>query len=690
MSAVHNLRKAAKRWLKEVRNGDPGPCKRLRLSYPNAPAEPGLRDIQHALALERGHESWKALKAALALRPAKDAGAAPPAAAPGEHDERVARFLEFACWDHHVHGKGDHRMCDRAAQRLLGQHPDIAGDSLYTAVVCGEIQDVERLVAERPDEARDPGGARGWTPLLYLCYTRFTHQSTIDNAVAIGRLLLDRGANPNDFYMAGDARYSALVGVAGEGEQDSPRQPQAQALFQLLLERGAEPFDMQILYNTHFSGDVLWWLELADAHTVNTDRAAAWKDPDWTMLDMGGYGSGARFLLELALEKRDLRLAEWLLAHGANPNAAPARDGRRSKRTLHEEALVNGFAGMAALLVRHGATPAAPVLDDRETFLHACFRLDRDAVRAHLETHPEDRQSPEAIFAAARRDRADVVGFLLDLGVPIEVEDPQKQRTLHVAAAHNARRVADLLVERGAEIDPREIRWGAAPIGFAAHHDHAEMFDFLSRFSRDVFNLALRGCVDRLRDVLGAQPELARTVTGEGITPFWWLPDDEAKACAIVELLLAHGADPSIRNQEGRTAADSALKRGMRDVSARLAAAATQRPSRGDAGSIERLHLGLEHYESLARDLLVAYESGYQPAMQRLGEHYHVTFTWDELRAGAQERLRAVPSAQRPSDGMYEGYFGLDQSRLLVAREAGFENWASLANAIAASGPATG
>jgi hypothetical protein len=52
-----------------------------------------------------------------------------------------------------------------------------------------------------------------------------------------------------DFYMAGDARYSTLTGVAGEGEQDSPRQPYASEYFALLLEYGAEPFDIQVLYD---------------------------------------------------------------------------------------------------------------------------------------------------------------------------------------------------------------------------------------------------------------------------------------------------------------------------------------------------------------------------------------------------------------------------------------------------------
>lgn len=305
MTTLDNLRKAAKRWLKALRADDAEARARMNRAYPSAPANPGLRDVQHALARERGHESWKAMVSAVDIRLPQD----DPLDATGgrTHAERVATFLNFACWDRHVHGKEDHRMDDRAAARLLAQHPEIARDSIYTAIVCGEIAEVERILAIRREAAREPGGSRAWTPLLYLCYTRFTHTATIDNAVAIARMLLDHGADPNDFYMAGDARYTALVGAAGEGEQDSPRQPYAPALFQLLLERGAEPFDIQVLYNTHFSGDVFWWLELVYAHTINSDRGAAWKDPDWRMLDMGGYGSGARFLLDITRRRSSTR-----------------------------------------------------------------------------------------------------------------------------------------------------------------------------------------------------------------------------------------------------------------------------------------------------------------------------------------------------------------------------------------------
>jgi ankyrin repeat protein len=508
-----------------------------------------------------------------AVRALTERGAAERTRDQIERAERVVLFLQAACWDHTVHGKGDHRMHDRAAQRMLAHDAALARESLYTAIVCGEIEEVERLLAVRPESAGQTGGPRAWTPILYLCYTRFTHPQTIEHAIAIARLLLDRGANPNDFYMAGDARYSALSGIAGEGEQDSPRQPYAAALFDLLLERGAEPYDIQILYNTHFSGDMVWWLDLVYRRTIETPRGEAWTDPEWKMFDMGHYGSGARFVLETAVKKRDLPLATWALEHGATPNAAPAQDRRFPKRSLYEEAVLAGLTKMADLFVRYGATATTPALTDDEAFLYACLNQDRDRARALLGAHPEYRQSPAAIFAAAQRDRPDAIALLLELGVPIDIADAHNTRALHHAAAGGGLKAAAFLIERGAEIDPIETSYGGPPIGWAAHGDRTAMVDLLSRYSRNIWTLSFRGYVARVREILRDEPALARQVGENGITPLWWLPDDEDQALEIVELLLAAGADPSLKSKSGSTAADWAQKRGMRRVVARLGGA---------------------------------------------------------------------------------------------------------------------
>jgi uncharacterized protein len=488
------------------------------------------------------------------------------AAADPRHAEWVASFLKNASLDWRVGGSA-RVSAGHMADRLLRRHPEIVRNSIYTAVVCGDLEAVQRLLAADPESASTPGGPREWPPLLYLCSTRLSHPAANDNAVAIARALLDRGADPNAWYPGGSdsIHYTALTCVFGEGEENAPRHPQFEALTRLLFERGAEPYDMQVLYNTHFHGDILWLLEQMHAQAVKLGRQADWDDPNWSMLDMGGYGCGARYLLGIAVDKNNLELAEWILAHGASPNPPPARDPRTSKLTLHEEALRRGRQEMADLLVRHGAPPGVLVLEGEEAFAAACFRLDRDQARALAQEHPEYLRSTVTMFAAARHDRADVVALLLDLGMSADVEDAKGTRALHEAAYADAPEVTALLIERGAAVDPMETQYGSTPLGFAIYGRRLRTMELLTRVSWDVFRLVWTGAVERLRTVLSEEPALAR-MASDGDTPLMWLPDDDARALEIARLLLGLGADASIRDKEGHTAADRARKRGLDDV----------------------------------------------------------------------------------------------------------------------------
>src|SRR5690242_18302120 len=65
---LESLKKEAKRWLDALRSGDTEARARLRQAYPDAPADPGLRDVQLALAREHGFPGWSALKDAVASR----------------------------------------------------------------------------------------------------------------------------------------------------------------------------------------------------------------------------------------------------------------------------------------------------------------------------------------------------------------------------------------------------------------------------------------------------------------------------------------------------------------------------------------------------------------------------------------------------------------------------------------------
>ena len=268
--------------------------------------------------------------------------------------DRVRRFLEYACPDHHVRGRPAHAIARNAAMRLLDAHPEIAQANIYTAVVCGEVEEASRLLREQPEWARTksfhptpdrdgPGeqedvfrdlSPKAWEPLSYLCFTRLGLGKSAANAVTIATLLLAAGADPNVYFLAGDSRYTPLVGAIGEGEEDRPPHAKRDELVRLLLEHGAEPYDMQVIYNIHFHGKVLWFLKLIHEFSVRKGREADWRDPEWHMLDMGPYGSGARWHLELAVKNNDLELAEWCLLHGANPNSPAACDTRLAQHGL--------------------------------------------------------------------------------------------------------------------------------------------------------------------------------------------------------------------------------------------------------------------------------------------------------------------------------------------------------------------
>jgi ankyrin repeat protein len=686
-TTLDNLKKEAKRWLKALRSFDTDARARFEAAHLKPPTEPTLRDVQHALAREYGLDGWAALRNAIGSKPPADS----------DREKLIHHFLEYACPDHHVRGRPAHTIAQGAAMRLLERHPDIARANLSTAVVCGEIDEVRRILTQSPQLARvksapaaedrtGPGESedidkdispKGWEPLLFLCFARLPLAKANDNALEIAKLLLDHGADPNVYFMAGSSQYTPLVGAIGEGEENRPPHPRRDELSRLLLERGADPYDMQVVYNIHFHGKILWFMKLMYEFSVKAGRKADWDDPDWHMRDMDGYGSGARWHLWVAVQKNDLELAEWCLAHGANPNAGPANAKRLPQCSLYESALRLGQTEMAELLARYGAVRTTLLDDDEDVFVAAALRLDRNVAERMASRHPELLRSTRAIFAAAKQDRADAVAMLLDLGVPINIEDESKQRPLHVAAWGNALNVAKLLIDRGAEIDPYEKNWGNAPINFAIWEDLPEMIELLAPHSRELWGLSFTGHVARIREIVTERPELAKATWDT--TPLFSLPDDEEKAAEIVDLFVSLGADASFRRKDGLTAADVARRRGL-DAAADKLEAAAKTPVASEAGVIDLAKTA--PYEALANDLVLAFDTGDAEALARFNRRFKQSLTADDLRAQIWKRVYSVRQA-----GGGPGSLQLGEARLLIARNAGFANWDRYMEAMSTGAP---
>jgi len=109
-TSLDNLKKQAKRWLKQLHAGDPDARVRFERAYPTAPHNPVLRDVQHALAREYGHESWNTLKQAVE-KPSVENATPTWQVRTAEDYERLANDLVLA-FDSH----------DQAALQRLNEH----------------------------------------------------------------------------------------------------------------------------------------------------------------------------------------------------------------------------------------------------------------------------------------------------------------------------------------------------------------------------------------------------------------------------------------------------------------------------------------------------------------------------------------------------------------------------------------
>ncbi len=541
------LRKRAKRWLKAIHAGDDTARAEFAALVPQHSRAITLREVQQALARQRGFASWALLKEQFEFE---------GLARSGEHALRD-EFLNKACLSY-----GDDWPSNwRRAERILARNPELARESIHSAVLCGELEHVQRLLDERPELVHQKGGPRGWEPLLFLCYGRLPLERAAQQSLAIARLLLARGADPNAHWLSpgGDStyRFTALTGALGQGELAQPEHPHAEALARLLLEAGADANDSQGLYDTCLRGDETRWLELLfefglDNRTVNWVTSAT-TEPEKRPGNLS-------FLVAAAAKSGQLARLECLLAHGADPNAVSSYTGRSSYQT----ALLAGHHAIAAWLARHGAT--ATPLAGIDAFVGASARGDRASAAQLASEHPEYLADSEPLVQAAGRGDAEAVRILLELGVDPNRPGKHQYLALNNGASHRA--VCELLLEHGA--DPRGRTYNATAAGWALHQKNREMALFLAEKSRLLLDAVMTGHVPLASDLLGRDPESVKERSPSGATPLHVLPDDPDTAEQLIALLLAHGADPNAQNDAGQTPREVLEANGKDEVVDRL------------------------------------------------------------------------------------------------------------------------
>jgi len=278
------------------------------------------------------------------------------------------------------------------------------------------------------------------------------------------------------------------------------------------------------------------------------------QDPDerdwvgWTPLHSAAYWGNAR-------------IARDLLEHGANPNArtedtigAPdmvSQAGYEAPlKTPLFAAAAGGHPDVARLLLDHGAQPSVPGYWG-ETALHRAAMQGETAVASLLiargaDPNAETKTGETPLHWAVRGHGG------LRWTMPFRSD---ANRDKHV----NSAAVVQLLLGAGASVDARDDK-GWTPLHWAAAYGHVQLARILVTADADV-NAKVSDeqvLVNHIVARYGAPGQTplhlaAGVAAGGGSNPM------------LVAYLLAHGADPSIKDDQGRTALDVAVKCGCKE-----------------------------------------------------------------------------------------------------------------------------
>jgi ankyrin repeat protein len=323
----------------------------------------------------------------------------------------------------------------------------------FVACAVGDETVLRRELERDRDWANRVGGPLAMTPLLAVSFSALVHLPRFASGLRrCARLLLDAGADrdatwtPVEFP---DGRFGALYGAAGHTHDP--------ALTRMLLDAGADPNDRESLYHSMDSPDLACTQQLLEA---------------------GATVSGTNALFH-ALDHDNIARLELLLAHGGDPNEVSDGLGRplhhairRGRSLAHIDALLAAGADPAArtssgvsaalLAFRHGRTDVVQrfgldePLSERERFIGACARADRDEAAALLAARPAllDELSEEQLRqlpVLAEAGRRDAVEVMVALGWPIEVRGGDwSASALNFAVFRGDAQLTEFLLDRGA------------------------------------------------------------------------------------------------------------------------------------------------------------------------------------------------------------------------------------------------
>ncbi|MDH4163762.1 MAG: ankyrin repeat domain-containing protein [Nitrospirota bacterium] len=233
-----------------------------------------------------------------------------------------------------------------------------------------------------------------------------------------------------------------------------------------------------------------------------------------------------------------------------------------------------GHAGVVDLLLDRGADIKISPRGFTHPFAIAAVSGHIETVRTLLNRHPEITRTHgrEMFFGACEKGSREMVQMLLDAGVGVAVREKYSRNTpLHTAVGHGHKEVAELLLDRGADVNgPGRDR--STPLMYAGKH--TEIAKLLIERGADInakdkdngtalMSAAAAGNAELVRELLERGADV-QVIDSAGNTPLLVAARDGHTE--VVQVLLEHDARANIRNNMGRTPLALAKKYGHRKI----------------------------------------------------------------------------------------------------------------------------
>jgi ankyrin repeat protein len=394
----------------------------------------------------------------------------------------VAAFIRAATVPREAHSAGTLDEADA----ILARYPHVGDSNVHTAAILADEARVRACLAEDPGCVSATSGPDGSDALTHLCFSRYLRldRSRSDAFVSTARALLDAGANPNtgwyetiDYPNPRQVIEAAIYGAAGIAQHVG--------LTRLLLERGADPNDEETPYHVPETYDNTVLRILLDSGRFNPTslswlllRKCDWHDLDGLrlVLDRGGDPNaiprfGRSAFHHALVRDNSIEAITLLLDRGADPSL---RDS--TGRSAIEIAARRGRSDVLRLFTKRGM----PIdLHGVDRLIATCALDDGKGIVTLLEQEPglkhELMERGGTLLAEfSGTGNAQGVRNLLELGIAVDAlytGDPyfdiaKDSTALHVAAWRASHEVVPALIARGAPVDARDGK-GRTPMMLA-------------------------------------------------------------------------------------------------------------------------------------------------------------------------------------------------------------------------------